>query len=140
VTFLESCTHGDETSRGIVTLRVVEMSQFEKIVYVCRVSGQRLHVRHDGNALWMPLGDAARLLGKRPAQLAKSLKYLRLNREIDEAADIKETNSEPATADLLLNHRAVISLGYHLNFGRVAPFRDWCSETLQARQRILALF
>jgi hypothetical protein len=65
---------------------------------------------------------------------------LRLNREIDEAADIKETNSEPATADLLLNHRAVISLGYHLNFGRVAPFRDWCSETLQARQRILALF
>ncbi|MCX4149774.1 MULTISPECIES: hypothetical protein [Paraburkholderia] len=140
MTFLESCTHGDETSRGIVTLRVVEMSQFEKIVYVCRVSGQRLHVRHDGNALWMPLGDAARLLGKRPAQLAKSLKYLRLNREIDEAADIKETNSEPATADLLLNHRAVISLGYHLNFGRVAPFRDWCSETLQARQRILALF
>lgn len=140
MTFLESCTHGDETSRGIVTLRVVEMSQFEKIVYVCRVSGQRLHVRHDGNALWMPLGDAARLLGKRPAQLAKSLKYLRLNREIDEAADIKETNSEPAKADLLLNHRAVISLGYHLNFGRVAPFRDWCSETLQARQRILALF
>ncbi|MFM0074833.1 hypothetical protein PQQ86_27130 [Paraburkholderia sediminicola] len=140
MTFFESCTHGNETSLGIVILRVVEMSQFEKIVYVCRVSGQRLHVRHEGNALWMRLGDAARLFGKRPAQLEKSLKYLRLNREIDEATDIKEMNSEPATADLLLNHRAVISLGYHLNFGRVPPFRDWCSETLQAHHRILELF
>ena len=78
----------------------------------------------------MRVEDASRLLGKKRPQVEKTLKYLRLSREIDEAADIIKVPSEPAKVDLLLNHRAVISLGYHLNFGRVAPFRNWCSQTL----------
>jgi hypothetical protein len=108
------------------------MSKSRTIVYPCQMSSQRLHVRHEDSSLWMQADDAARLFGKRRAQFEKTLKYLQLNREIDEVADVMRVGSDSATIGLWLNHRAVISVGYHLNFGRVPAFRDWCSKTLEA--------
>lgn len=106
------------------------MTQFQTFIYVCQFSGQRLSVRFDEKALWLCVNDVARPFGKKRSQLEKALKYLRLNREIDEIVDMIEFKLKLATLDLLLNHRAAISLGYYLNLGRVPPFRTWYSERL----------
>ena len=103
------------------------MTQFQTFIYACQFSGQRLSVRFDEKSLWPCVNDVARLFEKKRSQFEKALKYLRLNREIDGTVDMIEVKLKSATFDLLLNHRAAISLGYYLNLGCVPPFRTWCS-------------
>lgn len=75
----------------------------------------------------MHVDDAARLFGKKRSQFESALRNLQLRREVDEAVDLLRLSDKLAETTLYLSHRAIISLGYSLNFGRVSAFRIWCS-------------
>ncbi|WP_175720147.1 hypothetical protein [Burkholderia anthina] len=106
------------------------MKQSRTSTYTCPVSGQRIRVRHESGSLWMHADDAARLFGKKRAQFESVLRNLQQRREVDEEVDLLRLSNKRAETTLYLSHRAIISLGYSLNFGRVSAFRIWCSTQL----------
>lgn len=112
------------------------MKQSSTFVYVCPVSGQCVRFQYEDGALWTHANDTIRLFGKKHTQFMRTLKYLLLSREINETADVVETTGKSVSDEIRLNHRAVISLGYHLNFGRVSPLRDWCFAKLQLQTEV----
>lgn len=112
------------------------MKQSSTFVYVCPVSGQCIRFQHQDGALWTHAHDVVRLFGKKRPQFERALKYLLLTREIDETVDVMEATGRSASVEFRLNHRAVISLGYQLNFGRVSPLRDWFFANLQCETNV----
>lgn len=79
----------------------------------------------------MRADDAVRLFGKKRAQFERALRNLQLRHEIDETVDFLQLSDKFTEATLYLSHRAVISLGYSLNFGRASTFRIWSFAQLQ---------
>ncbi len=78
----------------------------------------------------MQADDVVRLFGKKRTQFDSALRNLQLRREVDETVDFLRSSGKFAEATFFLSHRAIISLGYSLNFGRVSAFRIWCSTQL----------
>jgi hypothetical protein len=99
------------------------MTQHDCVQYTCGRSGRSISAHDDGDAIWVREQHVAHLLGASAQQLASTLRRLRALGEIDDAVDLKTADSD----GLLLGHRAVTALGYHLNFCCATAFREWCA-------------
>jgi len=77
----------------------------------------------DGKAVWVRQQQVAHLFGASQQQLTSTLRRLKALGEIDDKFDLRTAGAN----GLLLGHRAVTALGYHLNFCCATAFREWCA-------------
>jgi hypothetical protein len=99
------------------------MNQHDCIRYTCGRSGRSILAHVDDHAIWVREQQVAHLLGASAQQLSSTIRRLRALGEIDDKVDLKTADSD----GLLLGHRAVTALGYHLNFCCATAFREWCA-------------
>lgn len=98
------------------------------VEYVCTTTSRTLVGKLDQDAAWFDMNHVAHLFGIRPDRAAKLLWQVGVTGEIDVERDVRWRDREQR----LLSHRAVMSVGYHVNFGRTTAFRNWCAACLGA--------
>ena len=96
------------------------------VEYVCTTTSRTLVGKVDQDAAWFNMTQVAHLFGIRPDRAAKLLWQVGATGDIDAERDVRWPDHEPC----LLSHRAVVSVGYHVNFGRTTAFRNWCASSL----------
>jgi hypothetical protein len=94
------------------------------VEYICTSSGRTIRGRVEGNAAWFEFHQVAHLYGVTREQAAKLLRQVGATGEIELATDLRQTGQRGH----LLSHRAVVAVGYHMNYGRATAFRRWCAE------------
>jgi hypothetical protein len=99
------------------------MNQHDCVQYTCGRSGRSISAQDDGHAIWIPEQQVAHLLGASAQRLSSTIRRLQALGEIDDKLDLKAAGSD----GILLGHRAVTALGYHLNFCCATAFREWCA-------------
>jgi hypothetical protein len=101
------------------------------VQYVCTTTSRTLLGKLDQDAAWFDMTHVAHLFGIRPDRAAKLLWQVGTTGDIDAEKDIRRSDHEQC----LLSHRAVMSVGYHVNFGRTTAFRNWCASSIGALRR-----
>jgi hypothetical protein len=99
------------------------------VQYVCASSSRTIHGKLDEDTAWFEFHQVAHLFGTRPDKAAKVLRQVDATGEINAAQDVVRTDK----SQCYLNHKAVLALGYHMNYGRATAFRKWCASALPAR-------
>ncbi len=94
--------------------------------YVCTTTGRTLVGKLDEDAVWFDVNHVAHLFGIKSERAAKLLWQVGVTRDINADKDLRWSGDDRC----LLNHRAVMSLGYHVDFGRTTAFRNWCASSL----------
>ncbi|MDR5798084.1 hypothetical protein QCE49_32305 [Caballeronia sp. LZ008] len=98
------------------------------VQYVCASSSRMIKGKLSGHAAWFDFHQVAHLFGIRPEKAAKLLWQVGATGEIDADKDLKRNDGR----GYLLSHRAVVALGYHMNYGRTTAFQKWCASELAA--------
>ncbi|SEJ37290.1 hypothetical protein [Paraburkholderia diazotrophica] len=94
------------------------------VEFICTASSRTIRGRLEGNAAWFEFHQVAHLYGVKREQAAKLLRQVGATGEIDLATDVRQADHRGH----LLSHRAVVAVGYHMNYGRATAFRRWCAE------------
>jgi len=87
--------------------------------------------RLDEDIAWFELHQVARLFDLNLEQAAKLLRQAGRTGHIEAAKDVRSS----ACCKYLLSHRAVVAVGYLVNFGRATAFRHWCASGLAVVRR-----
>jgi hypothetical protein len=95
------------------------------VQYVCATTSRTLLGRLDQDAAWFGMHHVARLFGIKSERAATLLWQVGVTRDINADQDLRW----PGDDRCLLSHRAVMSLGYHVDFGRTTAFRKWCASS-----------
>lgn len=97
--------------------------------YVCASSSRKINGTIDENTAWFEFRQVAYLFGM---NLEKAAKFLR---QADTTGDIEATNDVRSSDGgiCLLSHRAVVAVGYQVNYGRATAFRRWCASGLSVQ-------
>jgi prophage antirepressor-like protein len=96
--------------------------------YVCASSSRSIDGKLNEHAAWFDFHQVAHLFGIRPERAAKVLWQVGASGEINEETDLKRNERRGC----LLSHRAVVAVGYHMNYGRANAFQKWCASELAA--------
>ncbi|AQH01411.1 hypothetical protein A9R05_21520 [Burkholderia sp. KK1] len=96
------------------------------VQYTCARSSNRINGSLEGDAAWFEFHHVAQLFGVRLEQATKVLRIASARGEVAQAIDVRNSGSK----DYHLSHRAVIAVGYHLDYGRATAFRYWCAAEL----------
>jgi hypothetical protein len=94
--------------------------------YVCTSSSRRIIGQLDENTAWFDLRQVAYLFGVNLEKATKFLRQADTTGDIAAVIDVRVLNR----CNCLLSHRAVLSVGYHLDYGRTTAFRRWCATGL----------
>jgi hypothetical protein len=98
------------------------------VQYVCNSSGRIIHGELNENAAWFTFHQVAHLFGIKPEKAAKLLWQVGATGQINADSDVKRCRRRK----YMLSHRAVVAIGYHMNYGRATAFRNWCASELPA--------
>jgi|GEM_PF-3507996 hypothetical protein len=96
------------------------------IKYVCASSSRKIDGRLDENTAWFEFHQVAHLFGMSLELAAKLLRQASTIGDIEAAKDVRSS----ARCKCLLSHRAVVAVGYQVNYGRATAFRHWCASGL----------
>ena len=96
------------------------------IKYVCASSSRKIDGRLDENTAWFEFRQVAYLFGMKLEQAAKILRHADTTGDIEVARDVRSSDG----CKCLLSHRAVVAVGYQVNYGRATAFRHWCAAGL----------
>ena len=96
------------------------------VQYVCASSSRKIYGRLDENTAWFEFHQVAHLFGMSLEQAAKLLRQAGATRDIEPAKDVRSSGR----CKCLLSHRAVVAVGYQVNYGRATAFRHWCASGL----------
>lgn len=99
-----------------------------RVQYVCNSSSRTIHGKLNENAAWFDFHQVAHLFGIKPEKAAKLLWQVGATGEINADIDVKQCDR----SKYLLSHRAVVAVGYHMNYGRATAFQKWCASELTA--------
>ena len=115
----------------LITLRRGGVCTMRSVKYVCASSSRKIDGRLDGNTAWFEFREFAYLFGMNLERADKML------RQADAIGDIKAENDLRSSdrGKCLLSHRAVVAVGYRVNFGRATAFRHWCASGLSVQLR-----
>jgi hypothetical protein len=94
--------------------------------YVCASSSRKIDGRLDENTAWFEFHQVAHLFGMSLEQAAKLLRQAGATGDIEPAKDVRSSDR----CKCLLSHRAVVAVGYLVNYGRATVFRHWCASGL----------
>lgn len=94
--------------------------------YICASSNRKIYGELDRNTVWFGLHGVAHLFGVNPQQAEKLLWRVDATGEIDAATDVRRSDGSRC----LLSHRAVVAVGYYMNYGRATAFRRWWASGL----------
>ncbi|BCQ22373.1 hypothetical protein NK8_04820 [Caballeronia sp. NK8] len=94
------------------------------VQYVCATTSRTLHGRMDQDAAWFDMKQVAHLFGTRLDKATKLLWQVGATGEIDTERDVRWSDCKQC----LLSHRGVLSVGYHVDYGRATAFRKWCAS------------
>ena len=98
----------------------------KSIKYVCASSSRKIDGRLDESAAWFELHQVAHLFGTSLEQAAKLLRQAGTTGDIEHGKDVRSSDR----CKCLLSHRAVVAVGYQVNYGRATAFRHWCASVL----------
>lgn len=98
------------------------------VQYVCSSSSRKINGSVDENTAWFEFHQVAHLFGMSLEQAAKLLRQAGATGDITPSKDVRSSDR----CKCLLSHRAVVAVGYHVNFGRATAFRLWCASGLMA--------
>ena len=96
------------------------------VQYVCASSSRKIDGRLDGNTAWFEFRQVAQLFSMNLEQTAKLLRQACATGDIEPAKDVRSSDR----CKCLLSHRAVVAVGYQVNYGRATAFRHWCASIL----------
>ncbi|MBN3755267.1 virulence RhuM family protein [Paraburkholderia sp. Tr-20389] len=82
--------------------------------------------RLDESAVWFEFDQVAHLFGMSAQQATKLLQQAGTTGDIEPAKDVRSS----ALCKCMLSHRAVLAVGYLVNYGRATAFRHWCASGL----------
>jgi hypothetical protein len=98
-----------------------------KIVrYVCASSSKKIDGSLEENTAWFELHQVAHLFDMSLEQATKLLRQTGTTGDIVAARDVRSSDR----CKCLLSHRAVVAVGYQVNYGRATAFRLWCASGL----------
>jgi hypothetical protein len=98
------------------------------IQYVCASSSRTMNGRLDESTAWFEFDQVAHLFGMSAQQATKLLLQAGTTGDIEPAKDVRSS----AICKCMLSHRAVLAVGYLINYGRATAFRQWCASGLLA--------
>ena len=101
------------------------------VKYVCAATSRALLGELEQGTAWFDMKQVAHLFGTRLDKAMKLLWQVGATGEIDVERDVRWSGCRQC----LLSHRAVMSVGYHVNYGRATAFWKWCISGLVASQR-----
>jgi prophage antirepressor-like protein len=101
----------------------------QTVHYKCAWSSRKIEGTIDDRAAWFEFRQVAYLFGMKLERAAKLLRHAGVTGDIEPAEDIR--SSDRCTC--ILSHRAVVAIGYQVNFGRATAFRHWCAADLNTR-------
>ena len=96
------------------------------VKYVCASSSRKLEGRLDESTAWFEFNQVAHLFGANPQQAAKLLQQAGTTGDIEPENDVRSSDR----CKCMLSHRAVVAVGYLINYGRATAFRHWCASGL----------
>jgi hypothetical protein len=96
------------------------------VKYVCTSSSRKLDGTLDESTAWFEFNQVAHLFGISPQQAAKLLQQAGTTGDIEPAKDVSSSDR----CKCMLSHRAVVAVGYLINYGRATAFRRWCASGL----------
>ncbi|SAL62697.1 hypothetical protein AWB68_03319 [Caballeronia choica] len=96
------------------------------VKYVCASSSRTIDGRLDENTAWFEFRQVAHLFDMNLEQAAKVLRQAGATGDIEAAEDVRSSDR----CKCLLSHRAVVAVGYQVNYGRATAFRHWCASSL----------
>lgn len=99
------------------------------VKYVCASSSRKIDGRLDENTVWFEFRQVAYLFGMNLEQAAKVLRRADTTGDIEAEKDVRSSDRDQC----LLSHRAVVAVGYQVNYGRATAFRHWCASGLGVR-------
>lgn len=97
-----------------------------KVQYICTCSSRTILGRLDHNAAWFEFHQVAHLFGMKLERAAKFFRQVVATGEVDIEMDVRLSER----SGCLLSHRAVVAVGYHMNYGRATAFQRWCASEL----------
>jgi prophage antirepressor-like protein len=78
----------------------------------------------DESTAWFEFNDVAHLFGTTAQRTAKFLQQAGTTGDIEPAKDVRSSDRSAC----MLSHRAVVAVGYLINYGRATAFRHWCAS------------
>lgn len=98
----------------------------KSVTYVCTSSSRKIDGRLDESTAWFEFHQVAHLFDMSLEQAAKLLRQAGVTGDIEAAKDVRASDR----CKCLLSHRAVVAVGYQVNYGRATAFRHWCASGL----------
>jgi hypothetical protein len=98
----------------------------KSVQYVCTSSSRKIDGRLDESTAWFEIHQVAHLFGMSLERAAKLLRQAGTTGDIEPAEDLRWSHR----CICLLSHRAVVAVGYQVNYGRATAFRYWCASDL----------
>jgi hypothetical protein len=96
------------------------------VKYICASSSRKIDGKLDEDTAWFEFHQVAHLFGMSLEQAAKVLRQAGMTGDIEAAKDVRSSGR----SNFLLSHRAVVAVGYQVNYGRATAFRHWCASGL----------
>jgi hypothetical protein len=96
------------------------------VKYVCASSCRGINGTLDESTAWFDFHQVAHLFGTSLEQATKLLRHAGATGDIEPAKDVRSSDR----CKCLLSHRAVVAVGYQVNYGRATAFRHWCASGL----------
>ena len=97
--------------------------------YVCASSSRKIAGTLDQNTAWFEFRQVAYLFGMNLERAAKFLRQADMTGDIEAAKDVRSSDRSMC----LLSHRAVVAVGYQVNYGRATAFRHWCASDMSVQ-------
>ncbi|SAK81114.1 hypothetical protein AWB79_05280 [Caballeronia hypogeia] len=97
--------------------------------YVCASSSRKIDGTLDDKTAWFEFRQVAYLFGMNAQQATKFLRQADTTGDIDATKDVRSSDHGVC----LLSHRAVVAVGYQVNYGRATAFRRWCASGLSVQ-------
>jgi hypothetical protein len=123
VGFVLSLARMDRLNGGTVERGACVM---KSVKYVCESSSRSIVGRLDGNTAWFEFRQVAYLFGMNLERAGKVLRQADATNDIEMANDVRPSDHSKC----LLSQRAVVAVGYRVNYGRATAFRRWCATGL----------
>ena len=96
------------------------------VKYVCASSCRRINGKLDESTAWFEFHQVAHLFGMSLELATKLLRQAGTTGDIEPAKDVRSSDR----CKCLVSHRAVVAVGYQVNYGRATAFRHWCASGL----------
>jgi hypothetical protein len=110
----------------------------ELVIYQGEDGALRIEARMEGESIWLPMADMAKLFGVKVPAISKHVKNIYATRELSPRATVSkmETVRREGRRQVVrtVEHYSldmIISVGYRVNSTKATRFRIWATQTLK---------